>query len=154
VKFLPTLRTLLVLLSSVTSLLAHGDDNLLEPDQAFRFSARLVAPDVVEVSYRVAEGYYLYKDRFEFTAEPATLHLGEPRFPPASWHEDDFFGRVEIYRGTLTVRIPLAAGEGATGVRLSAVSQGCADVGVCYLPITQVAYMVRTGGGRPTPSAP
>jgi thioredoxin:protein disulfide reductase len=147
-------RVLLLLFLSAAPALVHADSELLEPDQAFRFSARLASPEMIEVRYRVAEGYYLYKDRFVFTAEPAAVRLGAPQLPPASWHEDEFFGRSEVYRGELTVRIPLSGGEGATGIRLSAVSQGCADAGVCYLPNTQVAHLVRLGTGAPVRSLP
>lgn len=144
---LGNLRNLILGALCGLSLAVHGADELLDPDDAFRFSARMAGPDTVEVSYRVAEGYYLYKSRFSFSAEPATLSLGEPQFPPASWHDDEFFGRAEIFRGEFTVRLPVSAARTTRGFRLRAVSQGCADVGVCYLPNTQVADLVRLGPG-------
>jgi thiol:disulfide interchange protein DsbD len=109
---------------------------LLEPDEAFAFSARLVSNDALEVSYRIAEGYYLYRDRFSFRAERDALRLGRPEFPPGEWHSDEFFGRSEIYRRQVTIRIPLETPLAGLGFTLVAVSQGCADVGVCYLPAT------------------
>ena len=36
---------------------AINPENLLEPDKAFRFSARAVEGGKVEVSYRIAPGY-------------------------------------------------------------------------------------------------
>ena len=36
-------------------------DELLEPEKAFRFSAR-VLDGAVEVRFAIAEGYYLYRD--------------------------------------------------------------------------------------------
>jgi len=128
----------------------HGsDDTLLEPEQAFRFSARLVSEDALEVSYRIAEGYYLYKDRFSFSIEPAGMKIGPARFPQALWHEDEFFGRSEIYRWEVTIRIPLQTRPGSHGFRLLAVSQGCADVGVCYLPTTHRAQLAGPGSLLP-----
>src|SRR5690606_28970202 len=97
----------------------------------FRFSARLAEPDVVEVRYGIAEGYYLYRDKFRFSVTPATARLGTPQLPTGEMREDEFFGRVETYRGELIIRIPLEH-DGAAAVTLAAVSQGCADVGVCY----------------------
>lgn len=145
----PRLRMVWLALLWTLSQGVHGGEDLLEPDQAFRFSARLARPDLVEVTYLIADGYYLYKSRFRFSAQPATLALGQPQFPPASWHEDDFFGRAEVYRDRVTVRIPLSGD--ARHVKLTVVSQGCADIGVCYLPMTEVADLVRLDSGRPAP---
>jgi len=118
-------------------------DALLEPEQAFRFSARLLSDDTLAVSYRIADGYYLYKDRFSFRIEPAEIRLGPARFPEALWHEDEFFGRSEIYRREVTIRISVELRPGRYGFKLLAVSQGCADVGVCYLPTTHRAQLGR-----------
>ena len=114
-------------------------DDLLAPEQAFRFSARLIEPGLVEVRYRIADGYYMYRDKFRFTAIPQSAGLGEAFFPPGKIKDDEFFGRVETYRGELVIRLPV---KSAGGFTLKAVSQGCADVGVCYLPLTQTARLV------------
>ncbi len=140
-----TLALWLALLGPASALLAS--DELLEPEQAFRFSARMSGRDAIEVTYRIADGYYLYKERLHFSAEPAGVRLGTPEFPPAQWHEDEFFGRSEIYRGRVTVRIPVAADRALRTLRIVAVAQGCADVGVCYLPDTRTADLVRLGAG-------
>lgn len=114
-------------------------DELLAPEQAFRFSARLVEPGLVEVRYRIADGYYMYRDKFRFTTIPQSAGLGEAQFPPGKIKEDEFFGRVETYRGELFIRLPV---KSAGRFTLKAVSQGCADVGVCYIPVTQTARLV------------
>ncbi|MEX0959140.1 MAG: protein-disulfide reductase DsbD N-terminal domain-containing protein [Burkholderiales bacterium] len=131
---------------------ALAGDTLLEPEQAFVISARLVSDTQLEVAYRIAPGYYLYRDKLDFRIEPASMRLGEPRLPPGRWHEDEFFGRSEIYRERLTVRIPLHGAEDYDRFRLVAVSQGCADVGVCFLPIEQSVRITR--GGLPGLGAP
>jgi thiol:disulfide interchange protein DsbD len=123
---------------------ARAADTLLEPEQAFRMSARFVSDALIEVDYRIAAGYYLYRDKFRFRIEPATVELGDPEFPPGRWHEDEFFGRSEIYRERLSVRIPLSA-QPTGRVRLVAKSQGCADAGVCFLPIEQSIELNRVG---------
>ena len=114
-------------------------DDLLAPEQAFQFSARLIEPGLVEVRYRIADGYYMYRDKFRFTAIPQSARLGEARFPPGKIKDDEFFGRVETYRGELVIRLPV---KSAGGFTLMAVSQGCADVGLCYIPVTQTARLV------------
>lgn len=117
---------------------AVANDDLLTPEQAFRFSARIVEPGVVEVRYRIAEGYYMYRDKFQFSAIPQSAGLGKARFPPGKIKEDEFFGRVETYRGEVIIRLPLKS-PGAFA--LKAISQGCADVGICFIPVTQTVRL-------------
>src|SRR5712691_3685735 len=128
---------------------AAGADELLEPDKAFRFSAQALDAATVEVRYAIADGYYLYRERFRFAAEPATVRLGEPRFSKGQIHEDKFFGKQEIYRKEVRIRLPLEAG-GTERLKLLVTSQGCADLGVCYVPQVQSADLRLTslGGSR------
>jgi thiol:disulfide interchange protein DsbD len=130
---MPILRLLPVLLLTVSAL-AHGAEaELLEPDRAFRFAARLIDERSIELSYQIAPGYYMYRERFRFTAAPADVRLGEARLPEGKRYRDEFFGDVQIYRGALRFVLPFE-GAGVPAIALSAVSQGCADVGVCYVP--------------------
>ena len=137
---LRVLHGVLCLLILTTTAGLHAEDELLDPEIAFRFSARLLSPDMLEVNYRIADGYYMYRDRYRFSVQPDSIGLGEPRFPAGEWYEDEFFGDSEIYRDEVTIRLPIApALQSRQAIRLVAVSQGCADVGVCYLPATQFA---------------
>jgi thioredoxin:protein disulfide reductase len=144
------LRLLLIflLLLPVAAVHAAGADELLEPDKAFRFSAQALDVATVEVRYAIADGYYLYRDRFRFAAEPATVRLGEPQFPKGQIHEDKFFGKQETYRKEVRIRLPLEA-AGADRVKLRVTSQGCADVGVCYVPQVQTSDLRLTSAGGP-----
>src|SRR6185312_11293605 len=81
----------------------------------------------------------MYRDKFRFSAQPATVALGKPEFPAGKIKEDEFFGKVETYRDEVVVRVPVKA-EGP--FTLQAQSQGCADVGVCYTPVKQSAQLV------------
>ena len=119
--------------------LAPAEDDLLPPDQAFKFSARTVDAGNVELRWHIANGYYMYRDKFRFSAQPATVALGKPEFPAGKIKEDEFFGKVETYRDEVVVRVPVKA-EGP--FTLQAQSQGCADVGVCYTPVKQSAQLV------------
>ena len=51
------LLTLFILLFAGISAHAIDPDDLLEPDKAFRFSARAIDAATIEVTYRVAKGY-------------------------------------------------------------------------------------------------
>ncbi|MBI2961371.1 MAG: protein-disulfide reductase DsbD [Betaproteobacteria bacterium] len=118
---------------------AAGADDLLEPDKAFRLSARALDAATLEVRYRIADGYYMYRERFRFAAEPAGVRLGPPQFPPGEVHTDQFFGRTETYRKDLRILVPLDDAAGAERIRLKVTSQGCSDTGVCYVPQDQYA---------------
>src|SRR5688572_24661423 len=138
------LRLLLLLLLAAPAWGAEQD--LLEPDDAFRFSARVLGPDAIEVRYQIARGYYLYRDKFKFAVQPESAELGNPEFPPGVRKKDEFFGEVETYRGELRIRVPvLKAGAGAA--TLVATSQGCADAGVCYIPHDQKAKLTLAAAG-------
>ena len=118
-------------------------DELLEPEKAFRFSAR-PAQGGIDVTFAIADGYYMYRDKFRFSAEgnPA-VQLGAPQFPSGTRHKDEFFGEVETYRREVRIHVP-AQGEGRFDLKV--VSQGCADVGVCYVPMESQASLLLTGG--------
>ena len=113
-----------------------ADPQLLPPEQAFRFSARALSDRTLEARFAIADGYYLYRDKFRFAVSPEGAVLGAPELPPGKIKTDEFFGKVETYRGTVVVKLPLSAVAGQTVV-LAADSQGCADVGVCYPPTRQ-----------------
>jgi thiol:disulfide interchange protein DsbD len=116
--------------------LGASADELLEPEKAFRFSARVLGPGLVEVRYAIADGYYMYRERFKFSAEGA--RLGTPELPSGQKHKDEFFGEVETYRREVRIRVPV---EGEGRARLTVISQGCADIGVCYVPMESGATL-------------
>jgi thiol:disulfide interchange protein DsbD len=129
--------------------LGGSADNVLEPEKAFRFSARALDASTVEVTFAIANGYYLYRDRFKFTAQgnPA-VRLGAAELPRGIAHKDEFFGEMEIYRKHVRIRVPV---EGEGRFELHVVSQGCADVGVCYVPMESSASIQRSGSGEAAP---
>ena len=137
-----TLRIGLVLLLTAATLVHGAEPELLEPDKAFRFSARLKDPRSIEVSYQIAPGYYLYRDKFRFVLSPAGAKPGAAQLPAGAKHRDEFFGEVETYRGNISIVLPFEMAEaGVPAIQLAATSQGCADVGVCYIPHEQKAEL-------------
>ena len=138
----------LLTLLSVAQFASAAQPALLEPEQAFRFSARALDASTIEVRYQIADGYYLYRERFAFAAEPAGVKLGTAQIPQGKKKKDEFFGEVQTHRGELKIIVPVT--EAAEGkVALTATSQGCADVGVCYVPQEskiQLAMVQQAGG--------
>lgn len=115
----------------------HAAEEPLPPEQAYPVSARAVDPATVEVRIPITEAYYLYKDKFRFRAEPESVRLGAPALPPGKRKQDPFFGEVEVYRGELVFTLPVSAPAEVRQFDLTVVSQGCADIGVCYPPTPQ-----------------
>jgi thiol:disulfide interchange protein DsbD len=125
--------------------LGAGADSLLEPEKAFRFSARALDASSVEVTFAIAEGYYMYRERFKFAADgnPA-VRLGAAEFPRGESHKDEYFGETQVYRRNVRIRLPV---EGEGRFDLKVASQGCADVGVCYVPMESSASIQLAAAG-------
>jgi thiol:disulfide interchange protein DsbD len=144
-----------VALVGLTALLPHigtsaAELKLLPPDEAFRFAARALDTRTIEANFRIAPGYYMYRDKMRFAVEPDATLLGDAALPPGQVKDDEFFGRVETYRDRVVVRLPMANPQPGRTVTLRAESQGCADAGVCYPPHTQRVTLVVPGAdGKP-----
>jgi thiol:disulfide interchange protein DsbD len=118
-----------------------AEDDLLPPDQAFALQATAVDANTVRLNWKVAPGYYLYRDKFKFEARGSGVTLGQAVYPEAEIKEDEFFGKVGIYRGQVSLNLPLQRTPGIEEVSLKLTSQGCADAGVCYPPHVQTANL-------------
>ena len=123
---------------------ARADEEFLDPQAAFKFSAKVVEGKAVAVTYEIADGYYMYRERFKFVAEGATL--GEPQIPPGKVKFDETFNKnVETYHNQVTIVIPVQAPGPFT---LKATSQGCSEKGLCYSPIESTARLMVVGGAH------
>lgn len=147
---------LVVAMTSATASVRPGD--LLPPERAFQFSALEVGADMVRAQWQIADGYYLYRDKIHFESDNPALRLADPIFPaPSEIKQDKFFGKMAVYRGTLTVDIPVIRDRSSQpeGFTLKAASQGCADAGVCFPPQTQTAALKLAAVAAPfeTPQA-
>jgi len=128
------LLSLLLLITNFYSFAASPDD-LLKPDMAFKASLSQSSPDSIQVTWNIADGYYMYRKRFSFESDTDGITLGAPTFPKGKMKEDPGFGAVETYRNKIVVNIPITRSDSAvTDFSLKTKSQGCADIGVCYPP--------------------
>jgi thiol:disulfide interchange protein DsbD len=148
------LRTLFFLVGCVFfaqfGTLARAADDFLDPAVAFKFSAK-ERPGEVEVTYKIADGYYMYRERFAFATRNGTTTIGEPQLPAGHVKFDQTFNKdVETYRNELTIRIPVKQAAGPFD--LAVTSQGCADAGICYPPMERV-YHVSGAALQPAGSA-
>ncbi|MRS90415.1 protein-disulfide reductase DsbD [Enterobacteriaceae bacterium RIT714] len=129
--------TLILLLCSISAFAglfdAPGRSNFIPADQAFVFDFQQNQHDL-NLSWQVKDGYYLYRKQVSIT--PANAQIGEPQLPAGEWHEDEFYGKSEIYRQQLNV--PVTVNQASPGATLTVTYQGCADAGFCYPPETKI----------------
>ena len=126
--------------------IVRAADEFLDPEVAFKLSARAVDAERIEIRFDIAPGYYLYGDKFSVEAMPGTVQLGELRVPKGKTKFDETFQKeVEYFRDSATLVAPLAKASSAP-FKLIVGNQGCADKGLCYPPM-QRAFKVETGAG-------
>ncbi|KAB0640770.1 protein-disulfide reductase DsbD [Burkholderia latens] len=149
------LRFLAVLLSFMVGLgglsVARAADDFLDPSVAFKFSAT-EAPGQVDVRFKVANGYYLYRERFAFAVKNGQATLGDPQFPAGHVKFDQTFQKeVETYRDEVVIHVPVKQAAGP--FELAVTSQGCADEGICYPPAEHVVKVDGAALGAAAPAA-
>ena len=129
--------TLILLLCSTSAFAglfdAPGRSNFIPADQAFVFDFQQNQHDL-NLTWQVKDGYYLYRKQVSIT--PAQANVGPLQLPKGEWHEDEFYGKSEIYRQRLSV--PVTVNQADKGATLTVTYQGCADAGFCYPPETKV----------------
>jgi len=138
-----------LLFASLLSSNAKAED-FLDPEEAFKVSARMIEPGMAEVTFTIADGYYLYRERFKFSSDDAKI--GDITMPAGKVKFDETFQKeVETYRKSLVVRVPVQA---AADFTLNIGRQGCADGGLCYPPLeTPVKLQITEANSAGTQTA-
>ena len=78
---------------------------LLPPEQAFQFTAKVKKADKLLLSWDIANGYYLYLNKFKFVSLTPGITVGKTTFPASHTKHDATFGTVEIFRDHLEVEV-------------------------------------------------
>jgi thiol:disulfide interchange protein DsbD len=140
-KRLPT--ALLALLGFLSPIAPAAEDELLEADAAFALTTRLVNPETLEARWKIAPGYYLYRDKFKFESLDEAVVLKPPVVPEGEKKDDPLFGRVETFTTSVRIKLPIERkNPEAHNARLRITAQGCNEpIGVCYPPVVkEVAF--------------
>ncbi|MGB2741428.1 MAG: protein-disulfide reductase DsbD [Cognaticolwellia sp.] len=132
---------------STPSSLFSNDNEFLKVDEAFIFDFHQ-QKNKLQVSFNIADGYYLYRHQFKFSTENATIVPVD--LPEGEHHEDEFFGVQQIFTNKIsfTIDIEQANADASVTVRY----QGCATKGLCYPPtkktidLSNVALAVSSTG--------
>lgn len=141
--------TLILLLCSTSTFAglfdSPGRSRFVPADRAFVFDFQQNQHDL-NLSWQVKDGYYLYRKQVSIT--PSQASIAEVKLPPGIWHEDEFYGKSEIYRQQLN--IPVTVNQATSGATITVTYQGCADAGFCYppetktIPLSEVAALTDT----------
>ncbi|MHC6227602.1 protein-disulfide reductase DsbD [Pseudomonas sp. X10] len=113
----------------------NNSADFLPVHEAFKLSLVQGDAQTIKLRFVAADGYYLYRHRFQFRSEPADIALGTAQIPPGEAKHDEFFGDVEVYHGILDIEVPRQASD-QRPFTLLVTYQGCADKGLCYPPET------------------
>ena len=126
-----------------------SEPDLLDAEKAFALSSRLIDDNTLELRYAIADGYYMYRDRFKIWIGGQPVSIPEHLWPAGKWKQDVTFGKVVVYRGSVRLLLAAPLTDGVVpqadkdSYRLRVLSQGCADAGVCYPPLDQSIELVR-----------
>ncbi|MEO8599323.1 MAG: protein-disulfide reductase DsbD, partial [bacterium] len=134
---------LLIALLGILSPRAFANEEFLEPEAAFKFAADMQDSKTIVLTFAIADGYYMYRERFQFKVADATL--GKPILPRGSIKYDATFDKdVESYRKQVKITLPVQA---SAPFVLTVISQGCTDLGLCYAPMESVVKLSPGGVG-------
>lgn len=127
----------------------NNSADFLPVREAFRLSLVSTTPEQLKLRFVAEPGYYLYRHRFQFKANDASVVVGNAKLPAGEQKNDEYFGEVEVYYGVLDVELPLQNPNNRP-FTLQVTYQGCADKGLCYPPETESLQI----GDPPKPATP
>lgn len=130
---------------------AEANQTPLEPDQAFKPSITF-KNDTAQLSWEIAKGYYLYRDRIKVGLANADTSIIRTQIGAGEEKDDPTFGKTYVFHNSLTAKVELKPGTSKTAI-LVAGYQGCAELGLCYPPMER-AWTIDFSSGSVTPLLP
>lgn len=138
--------SLLVLLS-----IAAQAQDFLAPERAFAMQARQVSDRVIGISYQIAPGYYMYRERFELEPPDAPVSAQLANLPPGKVKYDPTFEKdMALFYNAVEFMLevsPWPASEPSRRFAIQVISQGCAEAGLCYPPMASAVFLEPQGDG-------
>ncbi len=148
-------KGLLDSLSSFGQKLGFGGNNgpFIPPEQAFILSADVENAHTLLVRGDITDGYYLYRDKFDFELIDADgISIQTFELPRGKEKHDENFGLMEVFYHEIEARLPLQRdNRKATDINLQVKYQGCAEVGFCYPPMKQLLTLSLPEASSPAP---
>lgn len=167
-KLIRAIWLCLTLALCISHVASANEDGFLDPEKAFVMQAEMIgssgtgastnASATALLTFKIAPGYYMYRDRFAFALSSQDAKLGSAIFPAGKIKFDPTFNKeMELYFNTLKIQLPIdlnnSTNQSATGskplapINLTVTGQGCAEAGLCYPPMDFVAKLIPTADG-------
>lgn len=130
--------TLFVLFFALLNI-ATASTEPLAVNQAFVLTATARDYQTILFTWKIAPGYYLYKQHFAFRViKPASTLLGMPLFPSNTQTLKTMLGDFFVYADSVTIPVPIINAIQGHQKRLvmQVRYQGCSKAGYCYPPIS------------------
>ncbi|MDJ0759322.1 MAG: protein-disulfide reductase DsbD [Woeseiaceae bacterium] len=109
------------------------------PEEVFFPDVFVVDGNTVEVGIRIEPEYYVYRDKISVAVKSGPARATSLELPDGKMKTDQFFGEQEVYYLEAVGRVQVARGTTeATTVEFELGYQGCAEGGLCYLPLKEV----------------
>ncbi len=123
--------------ASLGNSLSTSLDGPLTADEAYKLSVRQESSTTYSISWDIADGYYLYKDKLAVSPQPVRIQ------PSSNFvrNEDQFFGEQDIYYSYAQMLISIGEDESTGSIKDTATAnsktlkisyQGCWEKGLCY----------------------
>jgi thiol:disulfide interchange protein DsbD len=106
-------------------------------DQAFQLRAQLDAEEGIELTWSIASGYYLYRDKIVVTLDGRRIRIATEKGEPK---DDPNFGMTEVYHAAATATVPAELLPEKGHIIVS--YQGCGENTICYPPIAKTVDLV------------
>jgi len=131
----------------ITTAKAQQKD-FLDPEKAFVLQAQMSEPGVVKLNFKIARGYYMYREQFAFKIDTDVVKIGHAKFPTGRVKHDPTFDRkMELYFKEAVITLPITTWPKdiqSIPFVLTVTAQGCAEAGICYPPMDFVIKMQAT----------
>lgn len=130
--------------------LGGNDDEILEPDVAFKLTTDIKDANNLVANWQIADKHYLYRNKFKFILkEGEGVQLGNAVLPAGETKNDEFFGKIQVFHNGAEAVIPLnRTNTNANSVKIQFSYQGCAEeTGICYPPIRKTISFDLPAGG-------
>lgn len=141
---------LLLLSLMVLSVARTAAQDFLDPEKAFVLQAQMISADKISLRFKIASGYYMYRERFSFELDTTHVKLGEPKMPTGQIKFDQTFNKdMELYFTDAVIELAITAWPSNIALqsfKLTANGQGCAQAGLCYPPQDFVLQLTPQAG--------
>lgn len=116
--------------NSLNSTLLTGQDEFLPVAEAFKPDYTIAQGKLI-LHWKIADGYYLYEERFKFRADEGIAIT--PTYTPGKMKYDELFEReTMVHYHEVSASLDLSGIAKPFNLKLE--YQGCADAGLCYPP--------------------